>query len=75
MIKTFKHRGLERFFKNDDHRGILARTEGKTERLLDRLDSAVRPEDMNLNSSVTPIPKPDKAKSNREAKGILAWPR
>jgi len=28
-----------------------------------------------LNSSVTPIPKPDKAKSNREAKGILAWPR
>jgi proteic killer suppression protein len=48
MIKTFKHRGLERFFKNDDHRGILARTEGKTERLLDRLDSAVRPEDMNI---------------------------
>jgi len=30
---------------------------------------------INLNSSVTPIPKPDKAKSNREAKGILAWPR
>jgi toxin HigB-1 len=48
MILTFKHRGLERFFKNDDHRGILARTEARTERLLDRLDAAVKPEDMNI---------------------------
>lgn len=48
MIRTFKHRGLERFFKNDDHRGILARSESRIERLLDRLDAAVKAEDMNI---------------------------
>lgn len=48
MILTFKHRGLERFFKKGDHRGIIARTEVRTERILDRLDTVVRPEDMNI---------------------------
>ena len=48
MILTFKHRGLERFFKKGDHRGIIARTEVRTERILDRLDAVVRPEDMNI---------------------------
>ena len=48
MIRTFKHRGLERFFKKQDHRGIIARTEVRTERILDRLDTVVRPEDMNI---------------------------
>ena len=48
MILTFKHRGLERFFKKGDHRGIIARTEIRTERILDRLDTIVRPEDMNI---------------------------
>ena len=48
MIRTFKHKGLERFFKKGDHRGIIAKTEERTERMLDRLDAAVRPEDMNL---------------------------
>jgi proteic killer suppression protein len=48
MIRTFRHRGLERFFKKGDHRGILAKSEAKTERILDRLDTAVRPEDMNI---------------------------
>ncbi|MFA7279660.1 MAG: type II toxin-antitoxin system RelE/ParE family toxin [Sterolibacterium sp.] len=48
MIKTFKHRGLERFFKKGDHRGIMAKSESRIERLLDRLDAVVRPEDMNI---------------------------
>jgi proteic killer suppression protein len=48
MILTFKHRGLERFFKKGDHRGIIAKTEVRTERILDRLDAIARPEDMNI---------------------------
>jgi proteic killer suppression protein len=48
MILTFKHRGLERFFKKQDHRGIIAKTEVRIERILDRLDAVVRPEDMNI---------------------------
>jgi proteic killer suppression protein len=48
MILTFKHRGLERLFKKGDHRGIIAKTEVRTERMLDRLDAVARPEDMNI---------------------------
>ena len=48
MINNFKHRGLERFFKRSDYRGIPAQYAPRTERMLDRLDAAVRPEDMNL---------------------------
>lgn len=48
MILTFKHRGPERFFKKGDHRGIIAKTENRIERILDRLDTVVRPEDMNI---------------------------
>lgn len=48
MIRIFKHRGLERFFKNGDHRGIISKTEVRTERMLDRLDTVSRPEDMNI---------------------------
>lgn len=48
MIRTFKHRGLERFFKKGDHRGIIAKSEARIERLLDRLDAAPMPEDMNI---------------------------
>jgi proteic killer suppression protein len=48
MIRTFRHRRLERYFKKGDHRGIIAKTEVRTERILDRLDTVVRPEDMNI---------------------------
>ncbi len=48
MILTFKHRGLERFFRKGDHRGIISKSETRIERLLDRLDAAVKPEDMNI---------------------------
>ena len=48
MIRDFRHKGLERFFKRDDWRGIPARNGERIARMLDRLDAAVKPEDMNL---------------------------
>lgn len=48
MIRNFTHRGLERFFRKGDHRGILAKSEARIERILDRLEAAARPEDMNI---------------------------
>ena len=48
MIRTFKHRGLERFFTKSDYRGIPAQFAARLERMLDRLDASSRPEDMSL---------------------------
>lgn len=48
MIRTFRHKGMERFFRRGDHRGIPARSEARIERTLDRLDASIRPGDMNL---------------------------
>lgn len=48
MIRAFRHRGLERFFRKGDHRGILAKSEARIERMLDRLDTVAEPEDMNI---------------------------
>lgn len=48
MNRTFKHKGLERFFSKSDYRGIPAQYAARIERLLDRLDAAVEPDDMDL---------------------------
>ncbi|MGH8508003.1 MAG: type II toxin-antitoxin system RelE/ParE family toxin [Gammaproteobacteria bacterium] len=48
MIVRFRHKGLERFFKAADYRGIPAQHAARIERMLDRLDAALRPGDMNL---------------------------
>jgi proteic killer suppression protein len=48
MIKTFKHKGIERFFIKSDQRGIPAQFATRIERLLDRLDTSVRAADMDL---------------------------
>ena len=48
MIRGFKHKGLERFFRRGDYRGIPAQSGTRIERILDRLDAAMRPDDMNL---------------------------
>ena len=48
MIRGFKHKGLERFFRRGDHRGIPAQSTARIERVLDRLDAAMQPDDMNL---------------------------
>lgn len=47
MIRDFKHKGLERFFRRNDRRGCPAHTT-RIARILDRLDAAARPEDMDL---------------------------
>ena len=49
MIRKFRHRGLERFFSIGDYRGIPAQFAGRLERMLDRLDAAIKPDDMNLS--------------------------
>ena len=48
MISRFRHKGLELFFKAGDHRSIPAQHAARIERILDRLDIALRAPDMNL---------------------------
>ncbi len=48
MIHSIRHKGLLRFFSESDRRGINPKHAARLERLLDRLESAGRPEDMNL---------------------------
>ena len=48
MIKSFRHKGLDRFFTKSDRSKIDARQADRIRRILDRLDAAVKPEDMNL---------------------------
>lgn len=48
MIRSFRHRGTERLFTQSDHRGIPAQYAARLVRMLDRLDAATKPEDMNL---------------------------
>ncbi len=48
MIKTFAHKGLERFFKDGSKRGISASHAPRIRRILDRLDAVLVPEDMNI---------------------------
>lgn len=47
MIKTFRHKGLEAFFRTGSKAGIQPHHAGKLQVLLTALDSAKRPEDMN----------------------------
>lgn len=48
MIRSFRHKGLERYFTKSERKGIDAKQEARIRRILDRLDAATRPEDMNL---------------------------
>lgn len=48
MIRSFRHKGLERFFIKDDARGIPAKSLSRIERLLDRLDVVAKSDDMNV---------------------------
>jgi len=48
MIKSFKHKGLELFFKTGSKKGIIPEHSKKIERILDRLDASTNPIDMNL---------------------------
>lgn len=48
MIRSFRHKGLRRYFCGDDRSGIDARHVNRLGRILDRLDACQKPEDMNL---------------------------
>ena len=48
MIKSFKHKGLEQFYITGTKKGIIPDHTKKLERILDRLDASIKPEDMNL---------------------------
>ena len=48
MIKSFKHKGLERFFLDDDRSKINSQHASKLARILDRLEASLKPWDMNL---------------------------
>ena len=48
MIKTFRHKGIEKFFITGSKAGIQPKHARKLEEQLSALNYAVRPEDMNL---------------------------
>ena len=48
MIHSFSHRGLEQFFTKGSYRAIPVQFAPRLERMLDRLDAAVKPDDMDL---------------------------
>ena len=48
MIKSFNHKGLEKFFIDGNKKGIIPEHASKLERILDRLDASTCPHDMNL---------------------------
>jgi len=48
VIKSFRHKGLQLFFKAGSMRDIVPDHAGKFSRLLDRLDASASPSDMNL---------------------------
>jgi proteic killer suppression protein len=48
VIKSFKHKGLERFFRAGDARGIQLQHAPRLRRLLDALDNAAAAEELNV---------------------------
>ena len=48
MIRSFRHKGLEIFFFTGSKKGIVPEHTPKIARILDRLDSSISPNDMNL---------------------------
>ncbi len=51
MIKSFKHKGLEGFFKTGKKKGIKPEHSKKLERILDRLNAASDVKDLNYPGS------------------------
>lgn len=48
MIQSFKHKGLERFYKTGKKSGIQAKHAKRLQLILGRLNASISPEDMNL---------------------------
>ena len=51
MIKSFKHKGLEKFFYDDNMSGIQPAHAQKLADILDRLDASIYIQDMNYPGS------------------------
>jgi toxin HigB-1 len=51
VIKSFQHKGLERFFYDGDKRGIQAQHTQRIADILDRLDASVVVQDMSFPGS------------------------
>lgn len=48
MIKTFRHKGVERFFQSGNKAGINANHARRLRLILGRLDASQKPSDMGL---------------------------
>ena len=48
MIASWRHRGLRRLYESGNRAGVRPDMVAKVERVLQRLDAAVRPEDMDI---------------------------
>lgn len=48
MIKSFKHKGLQKFYESGNKKGIHSEHKAKLARILDRLDASIEPQDMRL---------------------------
>ena len=48
MIRSFKHKGLELFFKTGRKSGVQAKHVKRLQLILGRLNAATSPDDMNL---------------------------
>lgn len=47
MIKSFRHKGLQRFFESGSKAGIQAQHERRLRLMLSRLDDSTKPADMD----------------------------
>ena len=48
MIKHFQHKGLERFFRRGETKGIKAQHQQRIQRILDLLDDASEPQELAI---------------------------
>jgi len=48
VIRSFKHKGIERFYRDGNKSGIDSDHADRIARILDRLDASMSPQDMNL---------------------------
>ena len=48
MIKNFQHKGLERFFRRGETKGIQVQHQQRIQRILDLLDDACEPQELAI---------------------------
>lgn len=51
MIKSFKHKGLEQLYRKGNSKGVQAKHAGKLMDILDMLEAAGHPQDLNFPGS------------------------